>query len=123
MNRLNIGCGRDIKEGWINLDLFPLEGVDIVTDLEKCATDPIPLDDNSIDEFYCSHVIEHVVNTLPLMQELHRIAKPDAVALFRVPYGSSDDAFEDPTHVRQYFRSSFKYFSQPLYWRTDYGYR
>jgi hypothetical protein len=40
-----------------------------------------------------------------------------------VPYGTSDDAWEDPTHVRPYFLGSFGYFSQPLYWRADYGYR
>ena len=57
------------------------------------------------------------------MQELHRIATPDAVALIKVPYGSSDDAFEDPTHIRQYFHGSFGYFSQPFYWKADYGYR
>lgn len=32
-------------------------------------------------------------------------------------------AFEDPTHVRQYFVQSWSYFSQPFYWRADYGYR
>ena len=37
--------------------------------------------------------------------------------------GANDDAFEDPTHVRQYFPNSFGYFSQPFYWRADYGYR
>ena len=26
-------------------------------------------------------------------------------------------------HVRQYFLGSFGYFSQPYYWRADYGYR
>jgi hypothetical protein len=57
------------------------------------------------------------------MQELHRIAKPDALAIVRTPYGSSDDAWEDPTHVRAYFIGSFGYFSQPYYWRADYGYR
>ena len=58
-----------------------------------------------------------------MMQELHRIAKPGAKAVFRLPYGSSDDAFEDPTHVKQYYLQSFGYFSQPYYWRADYGYR
>lgn len=37
------------------------------------------------------------------MEELHRIAKQDAIFTCRVPYGSSDDAYEDPTHVRQFF--------------------
>ena len=57
------------------------------------------------------------------MQELHRIARPGAKAAFHLPYGSSDDASEDPTHVRLYFLNSFGYFSQPFYWRADYGYR
>ncbi|MGB6687924.1 MAG: methyltransferase domain-containing protein [Terracidiphilus sp.] len=83
----------------------------------------MPLEDHSVDEFLLSHVIEHVRNTLPLMQELHRVAKPDAKATIRVPYGGSDDAWEDPTHVRSYFQQSFGYFSQPNYWRADYGYR
>lgn len=33
MKRLNLGCGRDIKKGWINLDILKLPGVDVVYDL------------------------------------------------------------------------------------------
>ena len=40
-----------------------------------------------------------------------------------MPYGSSDDADEDPTHVRRLFLYSFSYFSQRGYWYADYGYR
>ena len=58
-----------------------------------------------------------------MMQELFRIAQPDGKMIIRVPYGSSDDAYEDPTHIRQYFIGSFGYYSQPYYWRADYGYR
>ena len=122
-SRLNVGCGRDAQPGWVNLDAVQLPGVDIVADLEHCDADPLPFEDNRFDEFLLSHVIEHIRNTLPLMQELHRVAKAGARALIRCPYGSSDDAFEDPTHVRQYFLNSFGYFSQPYYWRADYGYR
>ena len=57
------------------------------------------------------------------MQELWRIAKPNAKMVIRVPHGASDDAWEDPTHVRAYFSNSFGYYSQPYYWRADYGYR
>lgn len=121
--KLHLGCGRNIMDGWINLDVFQMDGVDIVADLDNCKNDSLPFADNSIDQFLASHVIEHLNNTLDLMQELHRIAKPNAAALFRVPYGSNDDAYEDPTHVRQYFLNSFGYFSQPFYWRADYGYR
>ena len=121
--KLNVGCGRDILKDWINLDCISMPGIDIVADIDQCRDKPLPFDDNSIDEFLLSHVIEHLHNPLPLMQELYRIATPDAVALIKVPHGSSDDAFEDPTHIRQYFHGSFGYFSQPFYWKADYGYR
>ena len=121
--KLNVGCGRNIQAGWINLDSAALPGVDVIADLDQCAHQPLPLGDNEVEEFLLSHVLEHLHHPLPLMQELHRIAQPNALAIVRVPYGSSDEAFEDPTHVRQYFHASFGYFSQPFYWRADYGYR
>ena len=57
------------------------------------------------------------------MQEISRIAKPDAQLQIRVPYGLSNTAWEDPTHVRPYFPNSFNYFQQPAYKTNDYGYR
>ncbi|MCM2326823.1 MAG: hypothetical protein NDI88_02935 [Lysobacter sp.] len=48
---------------------------------------------------------------------------PGAIAGIRTPHGSADAAWEDPTHVRPYFVGSFGFFSQPHYWRADYGYR
>jgi len=121
--KLHLGCGRSVLEGWINLDCVKLDGVDVVADLDKCETSKLPFEDDYFEEILASHLIEHIENPMPLMQELHRIAKNNACAIFRLPYGSSDAAFEDPTHVRQYFINSFGYFSQPYYWRADYGYR
>ena len=121
--KLHVGCGRNALAGWTNLDSQPLPGVDVVFDLDQCHRAPLPFADDTVDEILASHVIEHLTQTLPFMQELHRVAKPDATAVFRVPYGSSDEAYEDPTHVRPYFINSFGYFSQPYYWRADYGYR
>ena len=123
LKKLNVGCGRNLIPGWVNLDSYPLPGVDIVADLETCGNTPLPLADASVEEFLLSHVLEHIRNVLPMMQDLHRIAAPDAKMIVRVPYGATDDAFEDPTHVRQLFTGSFGYFSQPYYWRADYGYR
>ena len=123
MKKLNVGCGRNSISGWLNLDSVALPNVDMVADLEACGDRPLPLADDSVDEFLLSHVMVRIRNLLPMMQELHRVAAPNALMTLRVPYGSSDDAFEDPTHVRQCFVGSLGYFSQPYYWRTDYGYR
>jgi hypothetical protein len=135
--KLNVGAGRDCKEGWVNLDSAPLPGIDIVHDLERCGelggSICLPKRDgdifngimpcDSVDEFLLSHVLEHIRNVLPMMQELHRIARPGALMTIRCPYGTSNDAFEDPTHVRHIFEGSFMYFAQPTYWRADYLYR
>lgn len=121
--KLHLGCGRTHLDGWVNLDFVPSETVDVIANLDDCANSALPFPDDSFDEFLGSHLLEHIANPLPLMQELHRVAKAGAKAEFHMPYGSSDDAFEDPTHVRQYFVHSFGYFSQPFYWRADYGYR
>lgn len=123
VQRLNLGCGRNSIAGWTNVDSMKLPGVDIVADLDRCGDTPLPFDAESTDEFLLSHVIEHLRAPLPLMQELWRIAKPGAKLTIHTPYGHSDDAWEDPTHVRPYFLNSFGYFSQPFYWRADYGYR
>ncbi len=121
--RLHLGCGRTILPGWVNLDMMPGNGVDVVADLDKCGEIPLPFEADIFGEFLATHLFEHLRHPLSFMQELHRIAKPGAKAVFRVPYGSSDDAMEDPTHVRLCFLQSFGYFSQPFYWRADYGYR
>jgi SAM-dependent methyltransferase len=121
--KLHLGCGRTILDGWVNLDWIQGEGIDVVADLDGCGGTPLPFEDDVFDEAFASHLIEHIRNPLPMMQELHRVCVNGAKAVFRCPHGASDDAFEDPTHVRQYFPNSFMYFSQPAYWRADYGYR
>lgn len=115
--KLNLGCGVNLMAGWCNLDLNDL--ADVRHDLE---TTPLPFPDNSIVELRAWHTLEHIRNLLPLMQDLYRCAIPDATFEIVVPYGSNDAAFEDPTHVRQFFSNSFAYFSQTAYGRADYGY-
>ncbi len=121
--KLHLGCGRNIMPDWVNLDLVEGPGVDILANLDECENTPLPFEDDTFDEIYASHLIEHIKNPLPLMQELHRVCVDGAKATFRCPHGSHDDAFEDPTHFRQYFAGSFMYFAQPTYWRADYAYK
>jgi SAM-dependent methyltransferase len=121
MHQLNLGCGRDIRDGWVNIDGYPLPGVDHVVDFDNKPV--LPFDDDSVQHSEGSHVIEHLHFPLPFMAELWRVTKPGGTVTFRCPYGSSDDADEDPTHVRRMFVGSWLYFSQSAYWRADYGYR
>jgi ubiquinone/menaquinone biosynthesis C-methylase UbiE len=122
--KLNVGCGHDYKEGWVNLDRSKDVKADLYCELDRTNLDKfLVIEDNICTHIYMSHILEHINNPLPLMQELHRVAAPDCPLVIRTPYGSSDNAWEDPTHVRPYFIGSFDYFSQAAYGGADYGYR
>jgi SAM-dependent methyltransferase len=114
---LNLGCGKDVREGFVNIDRTAGVGV-IQADVMH-----LPIGDGTVELVYASHLIEHLPDPLGFMAECYRVAKPDGAMVIRVPHGMSDDAWEDPTHVRPYFPGSFGYFGQPAYWRADYGYR
>jgi predicted SAM-dependent methyltransferase len=53
--RLHIG-GEEIKEGWKILNIQKKPGVDFIGDI----TDLSQFDDESIEEIYASHVLEHI---------------------------------------------------------------
>lgn len=120
--RLNLGCGADPKDGFVNVDFEYLPGTDIVADLSLPGSLPDVADD-SVSEFLAVHFLEHLAQPLDFMQEMWRVAEPDATFVLATPYGSSDDAWEDPTHVRPYFANSWLAFGQPYHWRSaGYGY-
>jgi predicted SAM-dependent methyltransferase len=75
--KLQVGCsevrGKYKGEEWLNLDIEPHRGVDIIAD----ASELIPLDTNSVDEIHCVHVLEHVTRDKfkPMLREMHRVLK------------------------------------------------
>lgn len=119
--RINPGCGKTSYPNCANVDVQESSEPrpDFVCDLNG----KLPFDDDTFDSAYCSHTLEHLTNALGFMQELHRVCVNGAPAVFKVPYGSNDNAWEDPTHVRPYFLDSFGYFSQAAYGGADYGYK
>lgn len=105
--RLNIGCGYLQRDGWINLDLVPLAGVDVVWDL---ANTPWPFDDESVQEIYAKDVIEHLPSLTRVMTEIHRVLAPGGSVEIRVPHFTSKDAFGDPTHMQIFTTQTFEYY-------------
>jgi len=123
INKLHVGCGNDYRSDFINLDYGKRHKTDVEFDLENIPLARLPFPGDRFEHMLMSHVLEHLSNPLAVMQELHRVMKPGGTIEIHVPYGSSDNAFEDPTHKRNYFLGSWQYFSQAAYQRADYGYR
>jgi len=99
MKKLNVGCGRDIKKGWINLDMVKSEGVDIVHHLEKF---PYPFKDNTFDEILAEQIIEHLNNPEYFVRELWRISKPGAKIKIGTVHFSAPTVWGDITHKRPF---------------------
>ncbi|MEI6843440.1 MAG: methyltransferase domain-containing protein [bacterium] len=106
--KINLGSGKRRMEGYTNLDILPLENVDIVCDLNK----GIPLEENSVDEVFANHFLEHIKNLPYMMEEIYRVCKDGAVVDIRCPYFKSNGAFKDPTHVVFITENTFDYFNK-----------
>lgn len=106
MTKLNLGSGNSRCDGFLNLDISEEFSPDIVCDLSQ----GIPLKDNSVDEIKANHIIEHLSDTIFIMNEIYRVCKHDAIVNIEVPHQNSKMAFADPTHKKIFNEESFKYF-------------
>ena len=95
--KLDIGCGKNKKEGFVGVDQYAMEGVDHVVKIGKEA---FPFDTDSVDEAHSSHFIEHLnaVERVHFYNELYRVLKLGAKATIIVPHWNSNRAYGDPTH-------------------------
>lgn len=95
--KLDFGCGTRKQDGFIGVDKIAFKGVDVVLDVGK---EPFPWDDNSVDEAYASHFVEHLTSSerIHFFNELYRVLKKDAKATIICPYWGSSRAYGDPTH-------------------------
>jgi SAM-dependent methyltransferase len=107
MKKLNLGCGKNIRKGWTNLDVKKRKGVDIVHDLNKF---PYPFNDETFDMILAEHVLEHVDNFPKTMSEIYRILKPRGKLVVYVPYYTSPNAWSHPEHRRAFTYLTFFFF-------------
>ena len=80
--KLHIG-GKQIKEGWKILNIQKNDGVDFVGSISDLSQ----FDDNSIEEIYASHVVEHVdqKNIKKTLEGIYRVLKNDGKFYISVP--------------------------------------
>jgi len=113
--KLNLGCGRRKRGGWLNVDRSTLCQPDQVVDLERV---PWPWPDGSVDEIMLSHVLEHLGATtesyFAIMKEMWRVCRDGATVTIVVPHPRHDDFLHDPTHVRIITAEGLSMFSQAL---------
>ena len=100
--KLNLGCGRETKEGFINVDIYERENkLDVIHDLTK----EFPFDSDSCEYIYAEHIIEHFewLDGISFLHECCRCLKggkrirlilPDYKKIFRKYLEGDSEFFE-----------------------------
>ncbi|MGB0722554.1 MAG: class I SAM-dependent methyltransferase [Gammaproteobacteria bacterium] len=111
--RVNVGCGANVLDGWLNTDLYPRPGI-----VQMDAARPWPLPPGSVHAVHCEHMIEHVPKPMArqILEEawrslapggVVRVVTPDMAAFARFALGLDNDALSE-------YKSGFtKFFDLP----------
>ena len=104
---LDLGCGNKKRPGAIGVDFNERTSADIIHNLNSF---PYPFEDGFFDEIYLDNTLEHLDDVMKVMEEAHRICKPNGVVKVIAPYFRSMWACIDPTHKHFFTVDSFAYF-------------
>ena len=111
MNKLNFGCGKIIKKGWVNVDIQKDKNIDKSFNFEKS---PYPLKDNTFDYILTDNVLEHIGDLKLVFDEFYRISKNGAEIKIVVPYYNCKGAYNDITHVHFFNETTFHNLLNPF---------
>lgn len=105
--RIDLGCGNNKKKGFIGFDIKKNSAADYVYNLAK----GIPLPDNSVDELYTSHFLEHLDDHNHMMKEMIRVCKNGTRIEIVLPYysyiGATLHSYIDNPHKHVFSEAYF----------------
>lgn len=97
--KLNVGCGPNLKPGWINIDLS--DKADLQLDLRE----PLPFAAESVSMVYSEHFFEHLEypeHALNFLKESLRVLRPGGLFSVGVP--------DTETPLKSYVNEDEEYF-------------
>jgi hypothetical protein len=109
LKAVDVCCFANKAPGYIGIDKYPHQNVDIVFDLEQSNW---PFEDGSVGVFRLQDAIEHMKDPINTMKEIYRCLAPNGWALIEVPSTDGRGAWQDPTHVSYWNSNSFWYYTR-----------
>lgn len=119
--KINIGCGRDYREGWVNTDISLATKADFYFDIGK---ETLLMEGDQAELVYISGVLEQIGPNDELrhaLNECHRLLKPGGMIQIVVPNAKYAIAHRDPMDIRKFTPDTFRYFIQGTQEYRDYG--
>lgn len=118
---INLGSGKCFLPDYINIDVNPYWGPDIVFDFGRKIgsrtvfdTDrfgEVRLDHDSFERILARDVLEHIPDLVAAMTNCMNLLRPDGEMHITVPHDLSFGAWQDPTHVRAFNENSWLYYT------------
>ena len=116
---LNIGSGFNKMVGAINMDISPSCRPEVVWDM---TITPWPFGDGEFERVNAYHVLEHVPDFWPCVQECARVLAVGGTLEVHVPHASSDSALTYRDHHRMFGANSFHGIYGPGFGTSAWGY-
>ena len=111
--KLNIGCGRDIREGYLNCDIVNVNGVDKVFDFNG----EFPFEDNMFEEVRVWNCIHCCNDLVKFMEEIYRVLKNGGIVKIQTFCFLSMECANDPYYKTKMGYNTFNLFNAD---RKDY---
>ena len=107
MQKLDIGCGPNPQPGFTGIDWKQYNESIVVVDLNKNI---LPFANDSVDEVYSAHTLEHLDNPMDMVKEINRVLKPNGKLTIKVPYGMHPYS-KKPNHKNYWNLACIDYFN------------
>lgn len=111
--KINLGCGNDYMDGYINVDRNNSVKCDLVLDFEKGK---FPWKKESVEKIVAKMVVEHIWEIDKFMNECWRVLEIGGYMYITTPTAGTIAYWKDPTHVKGFVEQTFNYFA---HWNTN----
>ncbi len=81
--KLHLGCGKEKREGWVNVDIEPSYSPDVIADVKKLDM----FEDNSVEMIETLHLLEHLTfaDAKLALKEWYRVLKTEGQLFIELP--------------------------------------
>jgi len=142
-NRIHLGCGHQLKPGWINIDRIQQEEAEIAEKMKfssssafsaaSCSTfltidllrEPIPSIDNQVDYIFSEDVLEHIPpeRRVDVLNEIWRVLVPGGLMEHYIPNAGSQNDFGSLSHLSHWNLQCFDHVDTASHrWAQDRGF-
>lgn len=91
--KLDVGGGRDPLEGHLNVDIRPVDQVDV----QAIAT-ALPFEDGAVERIHANSLVPHVGDLNVAMEEFSRVLAPGGRLVLQATHANSTGIVADPDH-------------------------